>query len=231
MGRAEHSCPSQLLPAQHLHWVAWASPGLAHPRPTTLGARNTDTLWQSLRFTCKKRRSPRKGMWSQPRKRSRGHGVTAACGSWPQPAQVARAPGAVSRVAKPEAEVWRSDVGPEGVQDSRGYLPEVLSAVADTVGTAGPPGVQPRQPHQPGIQLVAHSRTETTSVGCQHLWARRAWAPGGGEGRWWEGQWGRTPIQTRLTILPSPEPRSTIFPGRPRSSDNTCSTCRALAPT
>lgn len=36
---------------------------------------------------------------------------------------------------------------------------------------------------------------------------------------------------TGLTILPSPEPRSTIFPGRPLNSDSTFSTCRALAPT
>lgn len=47
--------PTHVLPVLR----GWPGPPLGRaaapaPRPTTLGARNTDTLWQSLRFTCKK---------------------------------------------------------------------------------------------------------------------------------------------------------------------------------
>lgn len=40
-------------------------------------------------------------------------------------------------------QVW----GPQGPRDSLGYLPEVLTAVADAAGTACPPCMQPGQPH------------------------------------------------------------------------------------
>lgn len=115
------------------------------------------------------------------------------------------------------------------------YLPYVLATVGDIAGTAGPPGVQPCQPHQPGVQLVAHCGAEPAQVGRQHLQNNRtadgevgAWAPGSGEGGAPEPG---SPTRQLLTILPSPEPRSTVFPGRPRSSRSTFSTCRALAPT
>lgn len=58
-----------------------------------------------------------------------------------------REPRVVSMVANPALEVWRSGVGSEGLRDSLGYLPEVLTAVADAAGTARPPGMQPSQPH------------------------------------------------------------------------------------
>lgn len=75
----------------------------------------------------------------------------------PHPAQVAGAAGTVSRVVKLELEAWTSGVGLEGVQDSLSYLPEVLTVVADTARTTCPPGMQPSQPHQPWVQLIAHS--------------------------------------------------------------------------
>lgn len=67
--------------------------------------------------------------------------------------------------------------------DSPGYLPEVLTVVADTAGTACPPGMQPGQPHQPRVQLIAHSGAETASVGSQHLCAPTASEPAGWESR------------------------------------------------
>lgn len=122
-----------------------------------------------------------------------------------------------------------------GVQDSLGYLPEVFTAVGDTTRTACSPGMQPRQPHQPRVQLIAQSWAETTLVGSQHLWAE---SEGQNQDVVRGAHWGGLskdaplpPTHTVLTILPSPEPRSTIFPERPRSNDNTCSTCLALAPT
>lgn len=77
------------------------------------------------------------------------------------------------RGTMPELEAWRAGVGYEGIQGSLGYLPEVLTVVADTASTACPPGTQPRQSHQPGVQLVAHSGAEAAPVGSQHLWAQR----------------------------------------------------------
>lgn len=116
---------------------------------------------------------------------SRGRGLVGIRLSWLlsaslQPAQVAGAPGAVIRVAVPELEAWRSGMGSEGIQDSSGYLPEVLTVVADTAGIACPPGIQPCQSDQPRVQLVAHSWAETTPVGSQHLWAPRASGPENG---------------------------------------------------
>lgn len=116
---------------------------------------------------------------------SRGRGLVGIRLSWLlsaslQPAQVAGAPGAVIRVAVPKLEAWRSGMGSEGIQDSSGYLPEVLTVVADTAGTACPPGIQPCQSDQPRVQLVAHSWAETTPVGSQHLWAPRASGPENG---------------------------------------------------
>ena len=122
-------------------------------------------------------------------------------------------------------------MGSEGIQGSLGYLPEVLTVVADTASTACPPGTQPRQSHQPGVQLVAHSGAEAAPVGSQHLWAQRVRTKRRGGALTEKVIAKMSPTHTVLTILPSPEPRSTVFPGRPRSNDNTCSTCLALAPT
>lgn len=115
-----------------------------------------------------------------------GTGLPQLLSASPQPAQEAGAPGAVSRIAKTELEAWRSGVGSEGTQNSPGYLPEVLTVVADTAGTACPPSIQPGQPHEPRVQLIAHSWAETASVGSQHLWAPTVSEPTGGEVRWWE---------------------------------------------
>lgn len=83
-------------------------------------------------------------------------------------------------------------MGSEGVQDSLGYLPEILTVVADTASTACPPGMQPCQPHQPRVQLIAHSGAETASVGSQHLCAPTASEP---------ADWERA-----VSVAPAPPP-------------------------
>lgn len=85
-------------------------------------------------------------------------------------------------------------MGSEGIQDSSGYLPEVLTVVGDTAGTACPPGIQPCQSDQPWVQLIAHSWAETTPVGSQHLWAPGASGPE--NGRCVSGRAMRTPSHT-----------------------------------
>lgn len=114
-------------------------------------------------------------MGSQPGKRSGGHKVIVASECQP-PAR----PGGRGSWGCHQGGCPRSGMGSEGIQDSSGYLPEVLTVVADTAGTACPPGIQPCQSDQPRVQLVAHSWAETTPVGSQHLWAPRASGPENG---------------------------------------------------
>lgn len=210
----------------HSGRTSCASPATGSPRPTTLGARNTDTLRQSLRSTCKKK-SPRQGVGPQP-----GGGLVGVGPLWlpspvPSPRRWPENLQLGCRIpSQPSNRVWKPGVR-SWAPDSLHYLPEVLTAVADAAGTARPPRVQPGQPHQPGVQLVAHGRAEAAPVGGQHLWAQEAV----GTRRRARRRRGAPTPHAVLTILPSPEPKSTVFPGRPRSSDNTCSTCRALAPT
>lgn len=152
--------------------ASWASPGqLIRPGPTTLGARNTDTLWQSFRLTCRKKRSP-------GRER-----VTVASESLPRRQGHLGCQGHQARTENVEARC-----GVRGAQDSLGYLPEVFTGKADTACTACSPGAQPSHPHQPRVQLVAHSWAEPTSVRRQHLWAggvkdQGVAVTGGGHGR------------------------------------------------